>query len=362
MSEQLGNCSLGGYDDDAHVKACSAGAKCARCTWVKYKPVWQKELAWLDAKMNMESGSWGLGCRLCHDAQEVSPEAMSKFPVSRHHFARYEVNSGDIRVARFRKHAASPAHRTAESMAGGKAPALEEIGGFSPTMSEWKSVISHSKPGHCQADVDDAGNRKKAHMMRWCLAEAHRQKQREAIQTALCVSLAQDQRGRRFLVRFRAVDAKLAVCYGTLQLVKVVASPNAPGAQGIRQMTLKALQNFCTPSLPPTYGGLLPGAKEEKPCDNDLLQALMGKVECIAADAAGDEQLAMRDLAGISGPDIVELQDVMGQSFQNLKARGAIAFLCGVDINDFGFPWIPSGSWQRPRSRSAKNVEPPMGS
>ena len=115
MSEQLGNCSLGGYDDDAHVKACSAGAKCARCTWVKYKPVWQKELAWLDAKMNMESGSWGLGCRLCHDAQEVSPEAMSKFPVSRHHFARYEVNSGDIRVARFRKHAASPAHRTAES-------------------------------------------------------------------------------------------------------------------------------------------------------------------------------------------------------------------------------------------------------
>ena len=156
MSVQLGNCSLGGYDDDAHVKACSAGAKCARCTWVKYKPVWQKELAWLDAKMNMESGSWGLGCRLCHDAQEVSPEAMSKFPVSRHHFARYEVNSGDIRVARFRKHAASPAHRTAESMAGGKAPALEEIGGFSPTMSEWKSVISHSKPGHCQADVDDA--------------------------------------------------------------------------------------------------------------------------------------------------------------------------------------------------------------
>ena len=66
------------------------------------------------------------------------------------------MNSGDIRVARFRKHAASPAHRTAESMAGGKAPALEEIGGFSPTMSEWKSVISHSKPGHCQADVDDA--------------------------------------------------------------------------------------------------------------------------------------------------------------------------------------------------------------
>lgn len=56
-------------------------------------------------------------------------------------------------------------------------------------------------------------------------------------------------------------------------------------------------------------------------CDYPLLQALMGKVECIAADAAGDEQLALRELARISGPDIVELEGVMGQAFPNLKAQ-----------------------------------------
>ena len=321
--EQEPDFKVGGYEDAAHLKFCSSGVqKCVRCKWATYKSNWQKELPWLDAKMDLETGRWGIGCRLCHDAQQVAPEVMSKFPVARHHFARYEVSSGEIRVTRFRKHAGSPAHQTAESMAGGKEPALDDVGGFTPTLAEWKSVLDHTKPSNVQADVADAGSRKKAHMMRWCLAEAHREKQREAVKNALCVSLSQDQRGRRFLVRFRAVDAQLEVTDGTLQLVKVVTSPEAPGAQGIRQMTLKALQNFCTPTTPPTYGGLLKGAKAQKECNYELLQNLTDKVECMAADAAGDEQLAMRDLAGISGPDIVELEGVMGQAFKNLKAHG----------------------------------------
>ena len=49
---------------------------------------------------------------------------------------------------------------------------------------------------------------------------------------------------------------------------------------------------------------------------------MMSKVECMAADAAADEQRAMRDLAGISGPDIMQLQDVMGQAFKNSKVLG----------------------------------------
>ena len=252
--EQQPDCDfkVGGYEDAAHLKSCSLGVqKCARCKWATYKVKWQKDLPWLDAKMNLDSGLWGIGCRLCHDAQQVAPEVMSKFPVSRHHFARYEVSTGEIRVTRFRKHAESPAHRTAESMAGGKEPALDDVGGFTPSTAEWKSVINHTKPSNLQADVSDVANRKKAHMMRWCLAEAHREHQREAVKNALCLSLSQDQRGRRFLVRFRAVDANLQVCDGTLQLVKVVTSPDVPGAQGIRQMTLKALKNFCTPSSPP---------------------------------------------------------------------------------------------------------------
>ena len=198
--EQQPDCDfkVGGYEDAAHLKSCSLGVqKCARCKWATYKVKWQKDLPWLDAKMNLDSGLWGIGCRLCHDAQQVAPEVMSKFPVSRHHFARYEVSTGEIRVTRFRKHAESPAHRTAESMAGGKEPALDDIGGFTPSTAEWKSVINHTKPSNLQADVSDVANRKKAHMMRWCLAEAHREHQREAVKNALCLSLSQDQRGRR---------------------------------------------------------------------------------------------------------------------------------------------------------------------
>ena len=154
--EQQPDCDfkVGGYEDAAHLKSCSLGAskqKCARCKWATYKVKWQKDLPWLDAKMNLDSGLWGIGCRLCHDAQQVAPEVMSKFPVSRHHFARYEVSTGEIRVTRFRKHAESPAHRTAESMAGGKEPALDDIGGFTPSTAEWKSVINHTKPSNYAA-------------------------------------------------------------------------------------------------------------------------------------------------------------------------------------------------------------------
>ena len=140
-----------------NVTACSFGeGRCARCKWARYKDKWQKDLPWLDARMDMETTSWGIGCRLCKDAQQVSPEAMSKFPVSRHHFARYQVQSGEIRLTRFRKHADSPAHRTAESMVGGKAPAMDDGGGFAPLSAEWKSVLQNSKPGCCVADVADA--------------------------------------------------------------------------------------------------------------------------------------------------------------------------------------------------------------
>ena len=93
--------SVEGFDDEAHVTACSFGeGQCARCKWAKYKDKWQEDLPWLDARMDMETTSSRIGCRLCKDAQQVSPEVVSKFPVSRHHSARYQVQSGEIRLTR----------------------------------------------------------------------------------------------------------------------------------------------------------------------------------------------------------------------------------------------------------------------
>ena len=195
-----GHLAVGGSNDDQHVKACSV-KDCSRCKWAGSKTKWQKELPWLVAKINLEKHTWGIGCKLCSEAQRLSPETMAKFPVARHHFARFAITTGEIRVARFRKHVISPAHRTAESLASGKV-ALPEMEGFSSTQAEWMSVLEHSKPNDCPADIQDVGNRKKVHIMRWCLSEAIRQVQRSFLQDALCVSLQQDARGRRFLVRY----------------------------------------------------------------------------------------------------------------------------------------------------------------
>eukprot|EP00435_Cladocopium_sp_Y103_P058762 s225_g20.t1 len=103
--------ALGGCDDAAHLKACSV-KDCSRCKWAQHKGRWQEELPWLDAKIHLEQQKWGIGCKLCSEAQRLSRDTMAKFPVSRHHFARYEVTTGNIRAQRFRKHANSPAHRT----------------------------------------------------------------------------------------------------------------------------------------------------------------------------------------------------------------------------------------------------------
>ena len=93
--------SVEGFDDEAHVTACSfREGQCARCKWANYKDKWQEDLPWLDARMDMETTSSRIGCRLCKDAQQVSPEVVSKFPVSRHHSARYQVQSGEIRLTR----------------------------------------------------------------------------------------------------------------------------------------------------------------------------------------------------------------------------------------------------------------------
>ena len=158
--------SLGGYDDNAHAKVCHQ-QDCARCRWAKYRDRWQSEMPWLESQYDMAKKVWGIGCKLCSQAIKLAPSTMSKFPVSRHHFARFEVRCNSVRMDKFRKHALSPAHRTAEKLASDGNPAAvvdlaEDALGFAPTTAEWLAILEHSRAGHYVADVAEAGNKKKA--------------------------------------------------------------------------------------------------------------------------------------------------------------------------------------------------------
>eukprot|EP00435_Cladocopium_sp_Y103_P076049 s9_g74.t1 len=186
---------------------------------------------------------------------------MERFLTVRHHFARFQVAGGDIRLQRFQKHGKCPAHQAADRLANSKTPTqvneeqedLESRKTWKEKPCDWKALVENIAPGSVTADIPAVGKRKKVSMTRWCLAEAIRKEDREFLARAECISLQQDVRGTRFLVRFRAVDNELAVRTGVFQLTKLVASPDLSGAVALRQATMASLLHFCSERLPPSY-------------------------------------------------------------------------------------------------------------
>ena len=163
---------------------------------------------------------------------------------------------------------------------------------------------------------------KKLNVMRWCLASAFRSRIRDFAKEALCISVQQDARGNRFLSRFKMVNSKLEVFEGTLALAKHAATVEQPGSVGIRRRTMLALENLASGTPPPAYSSVKADAVDTSP-QKELYWQLVQKVECFAADAAADEQLAGRELSStpmLAGPDPMPLKDVMEQSLPNLKA------------------------------------------
>lgn len=119
-------------------------------------------------------------------------------------------------------------------------------------------------------------------------------------------------------MRFKACDENLEVKQGVLHLQKAVSTVDLPGAVGIRQAT-RALKEFFTPAAPPSYGGLV--TNDPKPhFHEDLILKVIDKIEVLAADGAADEELALREMAGMAGPNMVQLKDTMTQVFPKLKA------------------------------------------
>lgn len=122
--------------------------------------------------------------------------------------------------------------------------------------------------------------------MRWCLAEAMRELDREFLRRAHTVSLMQDSRKRRLLVRFKAATLSLETRRGILGQHHLHGSMNG---SGLREGTLATLRTLCTkglgaPSRPP-------GAPEPV-FDEALMEHMVKSVEEFSADAAADEQHA----------------------------------------------------------------------
>ena len=315
ISDAAVKAALGGWQDAQHKKECD-GKGCFRCAFLARKQVLEKIHAWVSAKFHAETNTWGLGCRVCHEVCAKDVSLMNMYRMDKHHFAKFQVCSGDLRLQRFQKHATSPSHAAAvRFLEGGRQKAVEGDQHSCPSQVEWFSVLDSKDPKKVARD-------KKLNVMRWCLASAFRRQMRDFAREALCISVQQDARGNRFLSRFKMVNAKLDILQGTLSLARHKATIEQPGSVGIRRRTMLALENLANTSLPPTYSSVKPVSAQLAPVDPTVYRDIVAKVECFAADAAADEQVAGRELSSalvLAGPDPLPLQDVMEQSLPNLK-------------------------------------------
>lgn len=129
--------------------------------------------------------------------------------------------------------------------------------------------------------------------MAWCIAEAARDADRAFLRNAYTMSLMQDGRKSRLLVRFKGCDASLRTRQGILGQAKL----GNMQAHDIREATLKCLTTFCTRrhGAPARNAAAPPAMLDER-----LLARLTQIIECFTADAASDEQLAGEMLRNIN--------------------------------------------------------------
>ena len=130
--------------------------------------------------------------------------------------------------------------------------------------------------------IPGVSNTKKTRKMVYCLAEAARQLDRDFISTATCMTIMQDVRKSRLLVRFRASAPKMKTRCGILGFVRVPEG----GALSLRDGTLEAFKQTVS------RFANAPMSKRKGSLKLSALQHALDITCYYTADAAGDEQLA----------------------------------------------------------------------
>ena len=248
-----------------------------------------------------------MGCKLCAEVQQKQPEKMAGLMVHRHVFARFEAQH-DLRAERFEKHQHSPAHAVAVRAFASSAGEEPVDDNSAPSFEDWQTLLEHKGSGA----IPGVGQAAKRRVMRWCIAAARRMNLKEKVKDSFCVSIQQDTRGNRFLLRFRCCGADLSVSKGTMSVMKHVGTVQAPGADGIRQATMSAIQKFCADEAPPHYGGAR-SSRTDPILDKDFLVSLCQKMECFA----GVGGLRMKRWLGMSCREVLSLAPV----FQGSRIR-----------------------------------------
>ena len=263
----------------------------ARQRYVKMKELWcrltridirRPDLgSWLEAAPRHHR-PWGVGCRVCRETAQKNTG--QKGSVS-YRWANFDVRGANLTTQNIRRHMLRKNHLVAKAcLIGGKTHVLG-----SPPLVEFQKILQDSQKGLSHSSSQDIAHRHKVSQMRWCLAEAIKDIERSNIKRAIAIALHQDARSQLFLVRYAAVMKDMSVVRGVLGTAKNFGTTS----DDICQATINICKSFCTPRLLPPRTGNRPSTM-----DLELFEHLRSIVEVVDADAAADEQRALRILQG----------------------------------------------------------------
>ena len=116
--------------------------------------------------------------------------------------------------------------------------------------------------------------------MTWCLAEAVKAIDQEAVAASEAISLYRDERKGRILIRFRAVGKDLQTVAGCLGQER----DGGTGSRNLTVATYRIMQRFCTRFIQPPEQSKQPAVLKRR-----LLSHLRSTVTSLSVDAAQDE-------------------------------------------------------------------------
>ena len=229
---------------------------------------------------------WGVGCRVRRESIEKRTVAGNRSDGALpYRWASFGICGANVSTQNIHRHMTRKHHIAAMvCLTGG----TTHVAG-SPPCAEFHSILQDGRQGRSYSASSPIAHRHKVSMMRWCLAEAIKDIERSYIKKAIAVALHQDARAQLFLVRYAAVMKDMRVVRGVLGTAKDFGTTS----EDICQATIDICKSFCTPRLLPPRAG-----NQQSTMDRHLFEHLRSIVEVVDADAAADEQRALRILQG----------------------------------------------------------------
>ena len=281
--------------DRQHFLSCSLGAnRCTHCRVAANKTMWFKR--YLIDKENPDLGSWitkrydrlgkvFLGCSLCH---------CCNVPTS---FGKINVHSSlAVQSQLFTNHERGAAHQN--SLAIMRGASEEELAtGHAPPRAAFEDVLRKTWSGKARGTIPGVGGRKKVRKIKHCLAQARLAFNKQALREAKSIALHQDGTKGIIAVRFTSCGDSLEPYSGLLGVCNLAEHYNLK-ADGIQSGTMQIISDATSNKTNPPAMNVDRRDKSHQGGDHELFEHVCSTVELWDTDAAEDEVLAGKLLAG----------------------------------------------------------------